>query len=65
MFQRHHLDTLPYPISLYNVHQYEDQLEININVFSLFDDEGRARHPLLTSLNNHERVANLLYWINH
>ena len=34
---------------------------MNINVFSFLDDEGRARHPLVISLNNYKRVANLLY----
>ena len=37
---------------------------MNFNVFSFFDDEGRARHPLMISLKNYERVANLLYWKN-
>ena len=45
MFYRHNLDTLLYPISLNNVHLYEDLLQMNINVFFSFDDEGRARHP--------------------
>ena len=31
-------------------------------MFSFFDDEGRARHPLVISRTIHERVANLLYW---
>ena len=65
MFQRHHLDTLPYPISPNDVHLCEDQLQININVFSFFDDEGRARYPLVISRKNHEREANLLYWKQH
>ena len=38
MFQRHHLDALPYPISPNDVHLYEDQLQLNINIFSFFDD---------------------------
>ena len=38
---------------------------MNINVFSFVDDEGRARHHLVISRKNHERVANLLYWKNH
>ena len=38
---------------------------MNINVFSFFDDEGRARHPLVISRKNYERVANLLYWKEH
>ena len=60
-FRHHHLYTLPYLISPNDVHLYEDQLQMNINVFSLFDDEGRARHPLVISRINYEREANLLY----
>ena len=30
-----------------------------------FDDEGRARHPLVNSQKNYEHVANLLYWKGH
>ena len=41
MFHRHHLETLPYTISPNNVHLYEDRLQMNINVFTFFDDEGR------------------------
>ena len=65
MFDRHHLDALPYPISPNDVPLYEDQLQMNINVFSFFDDEGRARHSLVISRKNHKRVANLLYWKQH
>ena len=65
MFERHHLDTLPYPISLNDIHLYEDHLQMNINVFIVFDDEGRARHPLVITRKNYERVANLVYWKNH
>ena len=35
MFQRYHLDTLPVPISPNDVNLYEDQIQININVFLL------------------------------
>ena len=38
---------------------------MNINVFSFFDDKGRARYPLVISRKNYEKVANLLYWKNH
>ena len=65
MFKDYHLDTLPYLISPNNVHLYEDQLWININIFTFSDDEGRARHPLMISRKSHLRVANLLYWKNH
>ena len=33
MLQRHQLDTLDYPILLNEVHLYENQFQININVF--------------------------------
>ena len=62
MFQRHHLYALPYQISPNDVHLYKDQLQMNINVFSFFDNEGCARHSLVISRKNHERVANLIYW---
>ena len=65
MFERHHLDTEPYPISLNDVYLYKDQLQININVFFFIDDERRARHPMVISRKNNERKANLLYWKRH
>ena len=65
MFLRYHLDTLPYPIAPNDVHLYEDLLQININVFSFFDDEGRARPPMVISRKNYDRVANILYWKEH
>ena len=42
IFHRHRLDTLQYFISTNDVHLYEDLIQMNINVFSFFDDEGRA-----------------------
>ena len=65
MVHRNYLDTIPYPISPNDVNLYKDQLQININVCLLFDDDGRARHPLVISRNNHDSVANLLYWKQH
>ena len=38
---------------------------MNINMFSFFDDEGRARHPLIISRQNYDRVAHLFNWKNH
>ena len=38
---------------------------MNINVFAFFDDEGRARYPLVISRKNDELAANLLYWKEH
>ena len=65
MFHRNKLDTFPYSINPNNVHCYENLLKMNIYVFSFFDDENRACHPLVISSKNHKRVANLLYWKKH
>ena len=65
MFVRNNLFNLFYPIAPNDVYLYEDQLQININVFSFFDDEGKARHPLLISKKLYPRTANLLYWDEH
>ena len=65
MFERNNPAELPYPISPNDVHLYEDQLQININVFSFFDDEGKARHLIFISRKLYPRTANLLYWDEH
>ena len=65
MFHRHRLDTISYHISPNDVHLDEDQVQMNINVFSFFNDEGSTRHFLIISRKNYERVANLLYWKEH
>ena len=62
MFQQHYFDTLLYPISPNDVHLYEYQIQININILSYFDDENRACHPLVKNRKNYQRMANLLYW---
>ena len=65
IFERNGLVNLTYPIAPNDVHFFQDQLQVNINVFLFFDDEGRARHPLVINRKNNGRVANLLYWKNH
>ena len=65
MFQRHHFDTLPYPIRLQDVYFYENQLQMNINVFYLLDDAGRDLQRLIISRKSYQRVANLFYWKRH
>ena len=65
MFIRYHLDMLSYHISPINVYQYENQLQININVFSFLDDESRASLLMVISRNTYERKVNLLYRMQH
>ena len=59
MCKQNNLTDLPYPIPANNVHLYENQLQININVFSFFD-EGKTRHPLLISKRLYSKNVNLL-----
>ena len=65
MFERNNLVDLPYRIPPNDVHLYEDKLQIYINVFSFFDEEGKARHPLFINKKLYPGTANLLYWDEH
>ena len=65
MFERNHLADLSYSIALHNIYLYEDRLQININVYTFSDDEGKSRHPLFTSRKEYPRSGNLLYWDEH
>ena len=65
MCERNNLGNLPYPIKPSDVSNNEDILQININVFSFFDDEGKERYPMFISRKNYPRWVNLLYWNEH
>ena len=65
MFVRNDLHDLPYPIKPADVSIYEDLLQIILNVFNFFDDEGKARYQMFISRKNYARLANLLYWDGH
>ena len=65
MFVRNNLHDLPYPIKPSDVFNDEDILQININIFSFFDDEGNVRYPMFISRKNYARLANLVYWDEH
>ena len=65
MFERNHLADLPYPIASQDFHLYEDLLQTNIYVYTFSDDEGKGRHPLITSRKEYPRRADLLYWNEH
>ena len=65
MFERNNLHYLPLSFKPTDVYNYEDLLQTNMNVFSFFDDEGKARYPIFISRNNYVRWANLLYWDKH
>ena len=65
-FQSKELHQLQYPIALDQMPEIEDQLNLKINIFSFFDDEGKARDPLYISRREHFRKEiDLIYWDEH
>ena len=65
-FTDEHLDELKYPINPFDVPKMEDQLNLKINLFSFFDDEGQGRYPLyISQRETFLREINLLYWDGH
>ena len=65
LFAKYHLDQIQYPVEIEQIADIEDQLQLNINVFSFFDDEGRARYPMLVSEKQYNKCIDLLYWDAH
>ena len=45
-FQDEGLNDIEYPVSPIDIPQIEQRLNISINLFSYFDDNGKARHPM-------------------
>ncbi len=64
-FEEFKLDNLAYPISPEDVPAIEEQIQINVNVYSFFDDEGMGKYPLYVSRRNFESFVDLLYWDGH
>ena len=60
------LDTISYPVEPSEVPVLEEQLNLKINIFSFYDDLGKARYPLYVSKREHYRKEiDLLYWDGH
>ena len=64
-FTEYHLDQIQYPVTVDKIPQIEDQLQINICIFSYFDDEGKGRYPIYVSQKNYSNTIDLLYWNEH
>ena len=45
-FEKEGLDDLKYPVNPFDMPTLEERLNISINLFSYFDDIGKARHPI-------------------
>ena len=65
LFASNKLNQITYPVEPQRIPEIEQQLEISYNIFSFFDDEGKARYPLYISKTKFPRKIDLLYWNNH
>ena len=65
LFSTYGLNVIQYPVDVSDIGTIEDQLKININVFSFYDNEGRARYPLHVSKKIHPKSIDLFYWDEH
>ena len=65
-FQQIGLHAIDYPVTPDQIPRLEEQLNLRINVFTFFDDEGKGRHPLYISKQNAAlQEIDLLYWNEH
>jgi hypothetical protein len=66
-FAQYGLNQISYPVDAYDIQSIEEQLQIGINVFSYYDDQGKACYPFFISkLNrNADQTIDLLYFNKH
>ena len=65
-FQKYGLHDIHYPVEPERMPEMENKLNLKINVFSFYDDEGLARFPLYISKRPHfAQEIDLLYWDEH
>ena len=65
LFHQYQLDTITNPVEIADIPNHEDMLQVNINVISFYDDEGKARYPLYVSKKKFAKSIDLLYWDEH
>ena len=64
-FRQYELDQFEYPVRVDQIPQIENKLHININVYSIYDDQGKGRYPIYISQTNYPKTIDLLYWNDH
>ena len=62
LFAKEGLDNIQYPVTHDQIPTIEDKLKICINLFTFWDDEGRARTPVYISNKPYTNNIDLLYW---
>ena len=64
--KKYKLHDIAYPVQPTDIPQLEEKLKLKINLFSFYDDEGRARYPLYISQQTEfTQEIDLLYWNEH
>ena len=64
-FEEEHLIDIDYPVNPNDMPQLEETLNLSINLYSYFDDIGKAIHPMYISRHNSPRQIDLLYFKEH
>ena len=64
-FEENGLDDIEYPVNPVDIPLLEQRLNISINLYSYFDDIGRARHPMYISRHKSVCEIDLLYFNEH
>ena len=66
LFNAEHLNNLPYPVSIPDMEKYEESLNLNINVLTFSDEDGRVLTPIYISKKKFNQSSiDLLYWSGH
>ena len=52
-------------MAIENVPELEDLVKANINIYSFYDDEARARYPEYVSKKKYGTSIDLLHWQDH
>ena len=64
-FEQYRLDQIEYPVRVEQIPELEEQIQINLCIYSYFDDEGKGRYPIYVSKKQHEKTIDLLYFDEH
>ena len=64
-FEQDGLNDIEYPVNPVDIPQLEERLNISINIFSYFDDIGKALHPMYISRQNYPIHIGMLYFKQH
>jgi hypothetical protein len=59
------LNNLEYPVEIDQFEDVEERIGIPFNVYTYYDDEGRARYPLYHSREEPDTAIDLLFWGGH